>query len=149
MRYNCFAWVVGDNQHWWEPFDPRWNIQDPIPNRFWPFDTPMTLTIDSLVEAYATRGFVVCDDGGLEIGHEKIAIYAKEGSDRPTHAAVQLDTGAWASKIGDWEDIHHQSVHGLQDDGYGRVIQFLRKPRGPVQDVVDPAEPPSSSHAGS
>lgn len=128
-RYNCFAWVVNDEDHWWQPFDPRCDIMDPIRNRFWPVKTPMFLTIDILIDALATRGFAVCESGEFEPSYEKIAVYAKTGSDIPTHAAKQLDTGIWASKMGDWEDIHHHTVNGLEDDRYGRVVRFLRKPR--------------------
>ena len=127
--YNCIAFAVDDDQHWWAPFDPRWDIMDPIPNRFWPFNTPMRLTKDKVIEALATRGFAECESGVPEPGYEKVAIYAEEGSGEFTHVAKQLETGVWASKLGDWEDIHHRTVHGLEDDRYGRVIRYLRRPR--------------------
>src|SRR5580698_9883652 len=72
-RYNCFAWAARDNKHWWQP------------GRFWPPGVPATLTVETLVMAYRTRGFEPCEDGRLERGFEKIAIYADDKG--PTHAA--------------------------------------------------------------
>ena len=47
------------------------------------------------------------EDGPLQDGYEKIAIYALDGE--PTHAARQLDTGRWTSKLGKHEDIEHDT----------------------------------------
>jgi len=82
-----------------------------------------------LVRALATEGFAECADGNLEDGIEKVAIYAKEPDGEPTHAALQLNTGMWASKMGSWEDIHHPAVQDLEDDQYGRVVRYVRRTR--------------------
>jgi hypothetical protein len=37
------------------------------------------------------------------------------------------ENGRWMSKLGNWEDIAHQSLGGLEDDQYGRVVRVLRR----------------------
>ena len=73
-----------------------------------------------------------CADGTLEAGFEKVALYAS-ASGNVTHAARQMPSGAWTSKLGVMEDIEHATLSGLEDDGtqpdgYGRVVQFLTRP---------------------
>jgi len=86
------------------------------------------------MQAYATEGYIACDGVELETGFEKIAIYVS-ASGEPTHAARQLDNGHWTSKLGDWEDIQHESLAALEDDaqarglGYGRVAQIMKRPK--------------------
>jgi hypothetical protein len=62
----------------------------------------------------------------LEPGLEKIAIFAKGG--RPTHAARQLGSGRWTSKLGRAEDIEHD-LRALEGEAYGAVAFFLQRPR--------------------
>jgi hypothetical protein len=64
----------------------------------------------------------------MELGFEKLAIFADENSE-PTHVARQLPSGAWSSKLGAGEDIEHSSLTALEGSVYGRVVQFLRRPR--------------------
>ncbi len=80
----------------------------------------------AFVQAFATAGFVPCPDGSLETGWEKAAIFATD--EGPTHAARQLDTGHWTSKLGPDDDIEH-TLLGLVSLTYGTVVQFLRRPR--------------------
>jgi Asp-tRNA(Asn)/Glu-tRNA(Gln) amidotransferase B subunit len=64
---------------------------------------------------------------------EKIALFV--GLDKEvTHAARQLPSGAWTSKLGDWEDIEHKTLSGLESACYGRVARILRRP---VPEEVD------------
>jgi hypothetical protein len=124
-RYNCFAWSVGrTNRKWWN--DP-WGIGEwfpGIPREPFP-------TVPGFTAAYASIGYVVCADGTLEAGFEKIALYAKLGQFgiMPTHAAYQLSNGNWTSKLGDFEDIEHFRVDKLHGPQYGTVAQYLRRPR--------------------
>jgi hypothetical protein len=89
-------------------------------------------TVGAFVLAFGTLGYVACDDGLLEDGVEKIALYAElepDGTLSPTHAAVQLPDGYWSSKIGDFEDITHFTVESLHGPVYGEVVQYLKRPR--------------------
>ncbi|HEV3083903.1 MAG TPA: hypothetical protein VGY66_29240 [Gemmataceae bacterium] len=69
-----------------------------------------------------------CAGPELESGFEKIAVYAL-ASGAPTHAARQLPSGAWLSKLGDLQDIEHQTLEALEGRDYGKAVRFLRRPR--------------------
>lgn len=114
-RYNCIAWAAGGTAKWWWP-----------KTHYWPPGCPVELAVDSFVDGFGTLGYVSCDDGVLEEGIEKIAIYAKEGC--PTHAARQLRNGRWTSKLGAHVDIEHE-VDGLDCESYGEIVRFLKRPR--------------------
>ena len=117
--YNCFAWVVGDTSQWWSPLENA--------GYFWPPDTPQTLDVRNFVKLYATHGgYAPCKDSQLENGFEKIAIYANVTGD-VTHVARQVASGKWTSKIGDWEDIEHNTLAALEGEFYGKVVQILKR----------------------
>jgi hypothetical protein len=115
--YNCIAWAAGDDRRFWWPQDLA----------YWPQGAPRELTLEAFVRAYRTVGYDLCEDGTLEAGYEKIAIYAKDSE--PTHAARQLPTGEWTSKLGREVDISHATLSGLQGDAYGTVVRFMRRAR--------------------
>ncbi len=45
----------------------------------------------------------------------------------PTHAARQLASGRWTSKLGKAEDIEHD-LHDLEGDLYGIVVLLMKRP---------------------
>lgn len=128
-RYNCFAWAADDDQHWWEPPNPLYDLLDPVPTRYWPDGALAELTVDGLMSAFATRGYVECASPALEDGFEKVAIYVSRVTGLPAHAARQLVTGDWTSKIGDWEDIVHPTIDSVECPDYGRARRFMRRRR--------------------
>jgi hypothetical protein len=69
-------------------------------------------------------GYEECENGDLEIGYQKVAIYAIGGSVK--HMARQLPDGKWTSKLGQWVDISH-ALSGVEGIDYGKVVQFLKK----------------------
>lgn len=119
-RYNCFAWAAGADDCFW---DPRLH---------WPDGATRGRDFDALKSAYATLGFAPCTHGELEAGIDKIAIYATLASAtspaRPTHAARQLPSGRWTSKLGADIDVEHD-LADLEGPGYGRALYFLARPR--------------------
>ena len=118
--YNCFAWALGDTSRWIDPTDPN----------TWPSELATESAVPTLFELFRNAGYAPCEDGALQDGHEKVAIYALDGE--PTHAARQLDTGRWTSKLGKQEDIEHATPEELQGDEwdqYGRISGFLSRPR--------------------
>ncbi|HUE03009.1 MAG TPA: hypothetical protein VMR62_25800 [Bryobacteraceae bacterium] len=125
-RYNCIAWAAGEtNRKWWP--DQR-NIG------WWPKGVQRAETMEAFVEAYGTLGFRLCFDGpSLQPGIEKLALCgmrAAEGEPPiPTHAALQLESGKWTSKLGDFEDIAHDPVEALNGPVYGKVLYYLSRPR--------------------
>ena len=86
-----------------------------------------TETIETFREAFATIGYVVCEDERHEPGHEKVALFALGGV--PTHAARQVASGRWVSKLGQSEDIEH-SLHDLTGVVYGSVVLIMKRVSG-------------------
>jgi hypothetical protein len=80
--------------------------------------------------AFESCGFLVCGNGMLEPGFEKVALYAIDSE--PQHATRQLPCGLWTSKLGELEDIQHETLEALEGVEYGRVILIMRRP---VRDV--------------
>jgi hypothetical protein len=118
--YNCIAWAAGDTTRWWWPSD------DPEAPAFWPEGVPATLTLSAFLALFATLGYVQTADEKAEPGLDKVALYIRE-DDTPTHAARQLPTGEWSSKLGRSIDIEH-ALHALSGTIYGRVVCILQRP---------------------
>jgi hypothetical protein len=114
--YNCIAWAAGDNGTWWWP--------DQAEEDTWPVGVARVATVAAFQDAFATLGYITCDDDRLEDGHEKIAIFALEGV--PKHAARQLPSGRWTSKLGLLEDIEH-ALHDLTGMAYGSVVLVMKR----------------------
>ena len=62
-----------------------------------------------------------------EAGYVKVALYAKDG--KWTHAARQLESGRWTSKLGIYEDIEHAAPQDLCGDLYGQIHNVMRRQR--------------------
>lgn len=118
VKYNCFAWAIGENNCRW---DPSYGF-------FWPEECPREVTISAFSQAFATLGYKPCKDGRRETGYEKIVLYANK-SGMPTHAARQLKNGKWASKLGKDIDIEHK-VKDIEGPCYGEVTMYFRRPKG-------------------
>jgi hypothetical protein len=121
-RYNCIAWAARDTLNNWWP--------DEMDVGFWPARAPREETIGAFVQAYETLGYKLCADGSLQEGQEKIAIFGvgQEGSEVPTHAARQLESGEWTSKLGPNEDISHKGVEDVRGPIYGKVMCYMSRP---------------------
>jgi hypothetical protein len=109
-EYNCIAWAVSMTDAWW------W----PVPGRYWPPDAPREETIAAFLAVFATFGYAACASADLEPGIEKVALYAVGNT--PTHAARQLTTGWWTSKLGPSIDIEHKSPEDVAGGVYGEVF---------------------------
>lgn len=123
-RYNCIAWAAGsDLRNWWP--DP-WDVG------YWPPGIPREVTVDAFMRAYGTLGYTLCFNESPEVGLEKIAIYGMrnaDGSVTPTHAALQLESGEWTSKLGPFEDVRHNTVDDVRGPVYGTRICCMSRPR--------------------
>lgn len=119
INYNCIAWAAGDNETWWWP--------DPFNQYYWPEEIPREETIEAFIKAFDKLGYKICKDSTYETGYEKIVIYAKSGG-KPTHAARQIDSTKWTSKIGRLYDIEHE-INSLSGDVYGEPIIFMKRPK--------------------
>ncbi|MBV9761031.1 MAG: hypothetical protein JO340_10750 [Acidobacteriaceae bacterium] len=129
-RYNCLAWAAGNNTQWW----------DPNPLYRWPSDVPREISLDAVLTVYEKLGFTVCIGGEPEEDFEKIAIFAKKVSGRtvPTHAARQLASGKWTSKLGACEDISHETFDAVNGPLYGEAICFMSRRKLAVPEAVNP-----------
>jgi hypothetical protein len=118
-KYNCIAWVAGDKtRKWWPWAHP--------PMGHWPDGVDREDTVEAFVGAFATLRYEACADGALELGFEKLAIYV--GSDgRVKHMARQTSTGAWSSKLGDFEDVEHETLEMLESKVYGAAKAFVKR----------------------
>lgn len=98
---------------------------------YWPPAVPREVTIAAFLAAYATLGFKLSFDGSLQDGIEKLALYGngQPGAEIPTHAALQLESGEWTSKLGPFEDIIHKTPDAVNGPVYGHVICYLARPR--------------------
>jgi hypothetical protein len=126
-NYNCIAWAMGRTDKPWWP--------STIKGYHWPRILPREAlgkeTLDNFVRAFKRLRYTLSrsKDFSLEKGFEKIVIYVK-GQQNPTHAARQLPSGMWTSKIGDEEDIEHVSPSVLEGAEYGTVAVVMKRTAG-------------------
>ncbi len=115
--YNCIAWAAGEVRRWWEP--------DPFDQYYWPDGAARSMRLDAYIQAYAAIGYERCDSEQLEEHYEKTALFV-DASGVPMHAARQLPSGHWTSKLGENVDIEHD-LRALEGKAYGRVAVFLKR----------------------
>jgi hypothetical protein len=115
VNYNCIGWSAGDTERWWQP------------GIYWPVETSLDeYGIGALEAAFIALGYEECSGESLDSGFEKVALY---GSGFVyTHAARQLPSGKWTSKLGKAEDIEHDTPDDVAGGLYGEVAQFMRRP---------------------
>ena len=121
-EYNCVAWALDRDDVKVRP--------DGIGGSFWPEEVPGGETLDTFMSLFAFYGFQECPDAQLELGFEKIALYAEEqeGQQLFRHVARQLEAGGWSSKLGDYEDISHDEVAALESVSLGQVVIYMKRP---------------------
>ena len=121
-EYNCIAHAADENMVPW------WPMEEETEGVYWPPGVPREETLDAFIAAYKTKDYAPLDeiDLTLQQGMEKIAIFA-DSDGTPTHAARQLPSGEWTSKLGYWEDIRHESPSCLESGDYGRVAKVLQR----------------------
>lgn len=118
--YNCIAWAAGDTARWWWPDPDAENDA-----RYWPPGVALEESLDAIAAAFATVGYAPCTGEAVEPGFERIALFAAAGV--PTHAARQVPSGRWTSKLGFREDIEHE-LHAVSGDIYGAAALLLKRP---------------------
>ena len=119
--YNCVGFANGDSSKWWQ-FGIRGG------GYYWPVDLGDTL--EAWVELFAREGYSPAENGEIEPGVEKIAIYANLKDFSPSHVA-KSDGTTWKSKLGRLQDISHVSLDLLEgpgDNDYGFVQRILQRP---------------------
>ncbi len=130
--YNCAAFIVGDKTQRWWPVETE-VAEIGVQGYYWPPCFPCEESVKNIIATLrGVLGFERCADGTLESGYEKIAIYGVK--DEPRHLAKQLPNGKWASKLGELEDIEHDTLDALNGWFYGTAIAFLRRQRQDAKD---------------
>jgi hypothetical protein len=117
--YNCIAWAAGVTDKWW------WPGSNPA-RSYWPAVVARERTQTVFIAAFALLGYALCAHAEVEASHEKIALFA-DTAGLPTHAARQLPSGRWTSKLGTAEDIEHE-LRDLEGALYGAVVVIMRRP---------------------
>ena len=115
LLYNCVAWAMGESHRWWEP--KRF--------KFWPANVRRDYSKEALVQAYEKFGFVKCENGDLEAGFTKVALYT-ENNIEYSHAARWDHDEIWKSKLGKNIDIDH-TLEALKGGIYGDIYQFMKR----------------------
>lgn len=117
-RFNCIAWACGDTARWWQPGHLF----------YWPVPCdPDDSTVANLLAAFTAVGYAPCSDGVAEPGFEKVTTFATAAGEY-THAARQLPSGKWSSKLGEWELIEHDTPEAVGGGVYGQLRQFMKRP---------------------
>jgi hypothetical protein len=105
-------------------------------------------SLDS-VKAFLERvGFQECATSAVEIGFEKVAIYADRHG--PQHVARQLPNGRWTSKLGAAIDAEHDTLNVLEGGTSGNVVMFMKRKAGspPQLPELQPPKPRLVTTAG-
>ena len=93
---------------------------------YWPPEAPCQTTVDAFVAMYRQHGFEPCLSRDSEVGYVKVAILVEPSEGLVEHAAVQLPSGKWISKMGLQEDIMHK-LEGLEGPPhYFHVARVLK-----------------------
>ncbi len=116
-NYNCIAWAYEvSNRLMWP---------GGYPDYYWPSDVIGTDELRALIQLFLDAGYEECETSEQEYGFSKVAIYGNE--EGPQHAALQLASGRWTSKLGSYEDIEHDTLEVLEGKLYGQAFVFLKK----------------------
>jgi hypothetical protein len=94
---------------------------------YWPPGFPLSDSVDILIKIFELHGYSKCDARDQEPGYERVVIYCRDG--RFKHAARQLRSGRWTSKVGEEQVIEHERAEHVVCDDYGTIAQFLRRKR--------------------
>ena len=124
INYNCIAWALLYTNRWVQPPNTYYGL-DGV-HYFWPDGINKTNDIGSLVELFELKGYTVCNSAVHEVGYRKVALYC-DTKNRMTHAARQLPSGLWTSKIGQDHDIAHTKPEGVENNSYGKVAFIMKK----------------------
>lgn len=124
IQYNCLAWALGIDWAWYAP-EPKCAgyVWFPGVERKWDVEI-----ISTIVERH---GYQRCPDSLVEEGFEKIVFFL-DSDGRPEHFARQLENGKWTSKLGNLNDIEHDTLDSLlapDTEGYHSIERVFKRAR--------------------
>ena len=133
-NYNCIAWA---GKRWkinWWPYPSDFKLDGA--SYEWPFGLLRDNTINSFISLFERLGYNLHPSTStFESGYLKIALYAELDLSGQipllervtTHAARQLCSGLWTSKLGDKFDIIHSDPYDLESVEYGDLVYILKR----------------------
>lgn len=125
-NYNCIAWAYQIKGRWmWPPKGIPAKVIDAV--TYWPDENAST-EVERFVDAFRLKGYEKCSSPDFEEGYRKIALYITPGTTKCTHAARQLSSGLWTSKLGEEYDIQHDTPQSIEGSIYGCVYCYMKKP---------------------
>lgn len=116
FNYNCLSWAANKKDTIWWPHIPA------PAGVSWPIDDFGT-SLETLTKVYEKIGYKACDSWEFEKNLKKIALYII--GDKFSHAARQLRSGLWTSKLGPQFDITHGTPYTIEGEKYGKVATFM------------------------
>jgi len=119
IEYNCLSWALGIN---WTRYDPEPNCA----GYYWLPGVEREWSLKAISKILEIHGYQICVGSDLEEGYEKVVIYIDE-TDTPRHFARQLPNGKWTSKLGDLNDIEHETLECLAVPDYGKPQLVLKR----------------------
>lgn len=125
IKYNCIAWAYLYKDRWMWPHPLAKSTLDGV--FYWPDKATKTPELDSFIEAFALKGYEVCNNADFDPSYQKIAIYVKPGTTECTHASRQLRSGLWTSKLGPSFDVQHGTPYTIEGPDYGVVGCIMRR----------------------
>ncbi len=124
-KYNCIAWAYKIDNRWMWPNTGEYEFLDGI--HFWPDKEIRSCDVSNFIAVFEQLGYERCDNGEMEQGHRKIALYVVPNTTTCTHAARQLASGCWTSKLGKSQDIQHGSAETIEGVAYGEVYCYMKQ----------------------
>jgi hypothetical protein len=135
VNYNCIAWAgMRSDEFWWPEVEP-YNRFDGVKYN-WPFKIEHNENLKFFIELFSNLGYTQ-ESNNIDNEHpkfRKIALYIKNNPSNTdilnspcTHAARQLKSGLWASKLGRYHDIEHSNPYDLEGSAYGKLAIILKK----------------------
>lgn len=123
--YNCIAWAYQIGKRWmWPPAGQP--APTPGAYTFWPNDNQND-DVSEFIKAFQGKSYEVCESSDKEEGFQKIALYVRAGTTHCTHAARQLSSGYWTSKLGRGQDIQHGTPYTIEGSIYGKVHCIMKR----------------------
>ena len=116
-KFNCIAWAVGDPIQWMWPVGPG--------KKFWPPGIPREETLPAFEALFLSLDYESCPLDDRDSGYERIAVFASADG-VPVHAARQVGSGPWTSKLGNFGVLEHE-LHALEGEIYGKVVRMFRR----------------------
>jgi hypothetical protein len=122
-NYNCVAWALDwITSRWIDHTEPQ------EPGCIWPDDVPKGPHVENYMRLFAKFGYVPCNGPELEDGFDKVAFWDDQHQWGFAHVARQLPNGHWTSKLGNGNDIEHNTLDAINCGNYPNAFKFMKRP---------------------